>query len=194
MPAKKGQKVEIRPYPKNAKKHHDSQLKQIAGSIKEFGWQQPIVVDKEGVIIVGHGRWFAYEKFGEEYGLLEPEIKVANLTTKQASAYRLADNKLNESDWDMELVIEELKAFEDEALVTLIGFEGGLVKVGNTLDEISDVLIDQERLSVIEVLPPESPKLKERFYLMCDTKEEYDILKLAFRDMKLNSKDIVALL
>ena len=194
MPAKKGQKVEIRPYPKNAKKHPDSQLKQIAASIKEFGWQQPIVVDKEGIIIVGHGRWFAYEKFGEEYGLLEPEIKVANLTTKQASAYRLADNKLNESDWDMELVIEELKAFEDEALVTLIGFEGGLVKVGNTLDEISDVLIDQERLSVIEVLPPESPRLKEHFYLMCDTKEEYDVLKLAFREMKLNSKDIVALL
>ena len=88
--------VNITPYPKNAKKHPDNQLKQIAASIKEFGWQQPVVVDKDGVIIAGHGRWFAYEKFGAEYELSEPDIKVADLTTKQANAYRLADNKLNE--------------------------------------------------------------------------------------------------
>src|SRR3990167_11218128 len=117
MPAKKGQKVEIRPYPKNAKKHHDSQLKQIAASIKEFGWQQPIVVDKEGVIIVGHGRWFAYEKFKDEMDLPKPEIKQAgNLTKQQVKAYRLADNKLNESDWDMGLVIEELKSLDENLL------------------------------------------------------------------------------
>ena len=97
----------IKPYTKNAKKHPDNQLKLIAKSIKEFGWQQPIVVDKNGVIIVGHGRWFAYEKFGKEMKLPKPEIKQANnLTKQQVKAYRLADNKLNESDWDMELAIE----------------------------------------------------------------------------------------
>lgn len=85
--------MDIKPYPKNAKKHPNKQLKQIADSVKRFGWQQPVVVDKDGVIIVGHGRWAAYEK----HGLEKPPIQVADkLTKKEANAYRLADNKLNE--------------------------------------------------------------------------------------------------
>jgi len=118
--------MEIKPYPKNAKKHPDKQLKLIAESIKEFGWQQPIVVDKKGVIIVGHGRWFAYQKYGENYGLTEPDIKVADLTKDQASAYRLADNKLNESDWDMELAMEDLKELPED-LFELTGFDTDLL-------------------------------------------------------------------
>lgn len=130
--------MKIIPYPKNAKKHPDTQLKQIANSLKEFGWQQPIVVDKKGVIIVGHGRWMAYQKYPE--GITEPDIKIANLTEKQAKAYRLADNKLNESDWDMELVIEELKALEDEALVALTGFENDLlIEPDEKDDEVPEI-------------------------------------------------------
>jgi len=87
----------IKPYSKNAKKHPVKQIEAVAKSIKEFGWQQPIVVDKEGVIIVGHGRWEAYNKFKDRFNLNEPEIKIAQLTEQQAKAYRLADNKLNES-------------------------------------------------------------------------------------------------
>lgn len=113
---------QVKPYPKNAKKHPDKQLKQIAESIKEFGWQQPIVVDDEGVIIVGHGRWEAYEKFKDEYCLLAPEIKEAILTKEQANAYRLADNKLNESEWDMKLAVDELKELSEE-MQTLTGFD-----------------------------------------------------------------------
>lgn len=197
---------DIKPYPKNAKKHDTKQIALLAENIKRFGFDQHIVVDKNtGYIVKGHGRWEAAKLLGID------KIKEATLapvgvdyipvefkeykSEKEANAARIADNQIHDlTGIDMDLIIAELKALEDEALVTLTGFEGGLVKVGNTLDEISDVVIDQERLSVIEVLPPESPKLKERFYLMCDTKEEYDILKLAFRDMKLNSKDIVALL
>ena len=66
---------EIQPYKDNAKKHPVAQLKQIAKSIKEFGWQQAIVVDKKGVIIVGHGRFFAYEQYKDSYSLPEPVIK-----------------------------------------------------------------------------------------------------------------------
>jgi len=51
------------PYSKNAKKHPDKQLKLVAKSLKEFGWQQPIIVDKNDIIIVGHGRWMAYQKY-----------------------------------------------------------------------------------------------------------------------------------
>jgi len=58
--------MEIKPYEKNAKKHPKKQIEQVANSIKEFGMNQPIVVDKEGVIIVGHGRYEALQLLGME--------------------------------------------------------------------------------------------------------------------------------
>lgn len=117
----------IKPYEKNAKKHPDKQLLQIAKSIKEFGWRQPIVVDKNDTIIVGHGRWFAYEKFGKKLDLKEPWIeKAEDLTDEQVKAYRLADNKLNESEWQMDLAIEELKGLSDE-MFDLTGFDRDLL-------------------------------------------------------------------
>src|SRR3990167_8956633 len=128
--------MKIKPYSKNPKKHPEIQLKAIAKSIKEFGWQQPIVVDKEGVIIVGHGRWFAYEKFKDEMDLPKPEIKQAgNLTKQQVKAYRLVDNKLNESDWDMGLVIEELKGLSEE-MFDLTGFDADLLIESDAKDDV----------------------------------------------------------
>lgn len=125
--------IDIKPYSKNAKKHPDKQLKQIADSLREFGWQQPIVVDKNGVIIVGHGRWFAYQKYPE--GIKEPEIKVADLTEEQAKAYRLADNKLNESEWDIDLAIEDLKELSDE-MFDLTGFDKDLLIEPDEKDDV----------------------------------------------------------
>ncbi len=126
---------EVKPYPKNAKKHPDKQLKLIADSLRAFGWQQPIVVDKNDEIIVGHGRWMAYKKFGE--GIKEPWIvKADDLTDEQVKAYRLADNKLNESDWDMDLAITELKELSPE-MFDLTGFDKDLL-VG--VDERDDVV------------------------------------------------------
>lgn len=118
--------MNIKPYGKNAKKHPDAQLLQIAKSIKEFGWQQPIVVDAQGIIIVGHGRWAAYQKHKDDMQLPEPEIKTADLSEEQAKAYRLADNKLNESDWDMNLVVEELKELS-APMLELTGFSSDLI-------------------------------------------------------------------
>mgnify|MGYP007100070250 FL=1 len=96
---------DIKPYPRNAKKHPKKQIEQIANSISMFGFAQPIVLDKNNVIIVGHGRYEAAK-------LLQlkdvPTITV-KLSEDEAKAYRLADNKLNESDWEMEMVIEQLK-------------------------------------------------------------------------------------
>jgi len=113
----------IKSYSKNCKKHPDKQLKQIAKSLKEFGCRQPIVVDKNNEIIVGHGRWEAYLKYKDKYKLEKPKIEKADdLTDEQVKAYRLADNKLNESDWDMELVIEELEELSKD-LFELTGFE-----------------------------------------------------------------------
>lgn len=119
--------LKARPYPKNAKKHPDSQLKLIAASLREFGWQQPIVVDKNNEIIVGHGRYFAYQKYPE--GIDKPWVQKADkLTPEQVKAYRLADNKLNESDWDMGLAIEELKELDSLGFdIALTGFDKDLL-------------------------------------------------------------------
>lgn len=134
--------TEIKPYPKNAKKHPLKQITQIAESIKEFGWQQPIVVDKKGVIIVGHGRWEAYTKFAEEMKLPEPRIETSALNEQQAKAYRIADNKLNESEWDNELLIEELKELE-KRLFNLTGFDDEFLEAPETTEEIKASLKEE---------------------------------------------------
>ena len=116
--------MEIKPYDKNAKKHPKKQIEQVANSIKEFGMNQPIVVDKDGIIIVGHGRFEALKHLG--WKVKDEWIKVVDLTEEQAKAYRLADNKLNESDWDMGLAIEELKSLDNE-MFSLTGFDKDLI-------------------------------------------------------------------
>ena len=129
--------MEITPYPKNAKKHPKKQVEQVAASIKEFGMNQPIVVDKQGVIIVGHGRYEALKHLGWE--IKDEYIKVVDLTEEQAKSYRLADNKLNESDWDMDLVIEELKELT-EPMLDLTGFDKDLtIEPEEKDDEVPEV-------------------------------------------------------
>ena len=120
---------DIRPYEKNAKKHPEKQVKQIANSIQEFGFNQPIVVDKEGVIIVGHGRYEAASLLG----LSSVPVITVDLSEEKARAYRLADNKLNESDWDNALVIAELKELSIP-MIDLTGFSRDLILDGNEKD------------------------------------------------------------
>ena len=157
---------EIKPYEKNAKEHKDGQVKKIAASIKEFGFNQPIVVDKDGVIIVGHGRLLAAQRLGlEKVPVLEVDV-----TEEQAKAYRLADNKLNESDWDMEIVIEELKSLSLEML-NLTGFDEDLILetkedkpdlggIGVPKSVIGDVYqLGQHRLVCGDSTDPETYKL-----------------------------------
>lgn len=96
---------QIVPYERNAKKHPDEQVEHIANSIKEFGWQQPLVVDKDGVLIIGHGRLLAAKKLGLD---AVPCVRADDLTDEQIKALRLADNKTNESEWDFDLLGGEL--------------------------------------------------------------------------------------
>src|SRR3990167_3402228 len=124
--------IEIKPYSKNGKRHSQKQIQQIANSIKEFGFNQPLVIDKDNVIIVGHGRYEAAKLLN----LDKVPVLQVNLSEKKAKAYRLADNKLNDSDWDMDLVIEELKSLEDDALVALSGFEKDLLIEPDEKDDI----------------------------------------------------------
>lgn len=80
----------IKPYERNAKKHPSEQVEHIANSIKEFGWQQPIVVDKDGVVVIGHGRLLAVKKLG--YAEV-PIVRAEDLSEQQIKALRIADNK-----------------------------------------------------------------------------------------------------
>lgn len=98
---------ELTPYPQNAKVHPPAQVEKIANSIKRFGWQQPIVVDKDNVVIIGHGRLFAAKDLHLEK---VPVVYADNLTEDEVNALRLADNKTNESDWDFSKLEEELAA------------------------------------------------------------------------------------
>lgn len=113
---------DVKPYFKNAKEHKEKQIKQVAASIKEFGFNQPLVVDKDGVLIVGHGRYLA----AQALGLQTVPVLEVDLDHERASAYRLADNKLNESPWDMEIVIGELKELSEQML-DLTGFDENLI-------------------------------------------------------------------
>lgn len=129
----------ITPYPKNAKKHPEKQIEQIARSIQEFGFNQPIVVDTNGVIIVGHGRYAAACKLGLD---LVP-VHVVDLPKEKADAYRLADNKLNESDWDMDLVIEELREIEAKGLdISLTGFDLNDIKMPEVKDAEGETMTE----------------------------------------------------
>ena len=98
--------TDIQPYPNNPRKNNKA-IDVVAESIKEYGFQQPIVVDKNGVIIVGHTRYYASKKLKLSQ---VPVIVADNLTDVQIDAYRIADNKTNEyADWDEDVLIAELE-------------------------------------------------------------------------------------
>lgn len=100
----------LKPYAKNAKKHDKRQVEMIAESIKEFGFTQPVLIDENNVVVAGHGRILGAKKAG----LTEvPTVCLSELTKEQIKAYRLSDNKLNESGWNQNLVDLELKELFD---------------------------------------------------------------------------------
>ena len=95
----------IKPYEKNAKKHDQTQIDNVAESIRQYGFVQPIVVDRDGVIVIGHCRALGAKKLGLKD---VPCVCVDDLTEDQVNALRLVDNKSNESDWDFDLLADEL--------------------------------------------------------------------------------------
>lgn len=109
------------PYARNSRTHSDAQVAQIAASIREFGWTNPVLVDGENGIIAGHGRVLAARKLGFEQ---VPVIELAHLSESQKRAYVLADNKLAENaGWDDELLRIELEALQAAGFdLSLTGF------------------------------------------------------------------------
>jgi hypothetical protein len=116
--------AEIKEYKNNPRKHLPKQIAQIAASIKEFGFTNPLRIDENHEILAGHGRLLA----AKQLGLSEaPAIKLAHLTDNQKRLYRIADNKLTENgDWDVNLLkleFAEIEALGLEADLNITGFE-----------------------------------------------------------------------
>jgi len=128
----------ILPYINNPRKNLN--VDKVASSIKEFGFQQPIVVDKSYTIIVGHTRYEAAKKLG----LKEIPVQIADLTETQAKAYRIADNRLSEdASWDTKLLNLE---FND-----LLNKEFDLDLLGFTNDEIDNLFLKTDEESDKEI-------------------------------------------
>ena len=110
------------PYINNSRTHSDEQVAQIAASIKEFGWTNPILVDGDNSIIAGHGRLMAARKLGYKE---VPTIELADLTETQKKAYIIADNRLAlNAGWDNELLTIELNdLLADGFTLELLGFD-----------------------------------------------------------------------
>ena len=93
------------PYEKNTKKHDDVQINNVAESIKQYGFVQPIVIDKNNVVVIGHCRLLAAKKLKMAD---VPCVCVDDLTDEQVKALRIVDNKSNESPWDFDFLADEL--------------------------------------------------------------------------------------
>ena len=123
---------QLRPYDRNARTHTPKQVAQIAESITEFGWTNPILVRDDMTIIAGHGRWQAAKKLGQDK---VPIIRLGHLTEEQARAYVIADNRLAESaGWDDAILASELQALVD------LGFD--IAKTGFSGAELNALLTD----------------------------------------------------
>ena len=96
---------DIRPYENNAKKHDKTQINNVAESIKQYGFVQPIVIDKNNVVVVGHCRLLAAKQLKMKE---VPCVCVEDLTDEQVKALRIVDNKSNESEWDFDILPDEL--------------------------------------------------------------------------------------
>jgi len=174
----------ILPYINNPRKNLN--VDKVASSIKEFGFQQPIVVDKNYIIIVGHTRFEAAKKLG----LKEVPVQIADLDEDKAKAYRIADNRLNQdADWDNELLSVELN--------NLLSKDFNLEPIGFNEDELNNILLkDNDGLIDEDESPEVAGELEEpitklgdiwklgKHKLICGDSTAEDTFKNLFNDNK----------
>lgn len=151
------------PYVANSRTHSDAQVAQIAASIKEFGWTNPILIDGDNTIIAGHGRLLAARKLGMDK---VPVIRIDHLTKAQQRALVIADNKLAlNADWDMEMLEAELQALDDESFnLALLGFDE--TELGNIMLEVNFEAGTEDDQGKLDQLDPKMvicPKCQHEF-------------------------------
>ncbi len=177
---------QLHEYSRNAKTHPAEQVEHIANSIREFGFRQPLVIDKDNVLVIGHGRLLAAKKLGLD---TVPCVRADDLTEEQIKALRLADNKTNESEWDFSLLDGEL----DDILgldMSMFGFdaetednesEGEYTKKTDIPqydvqgDNVSlEQLVDREKaLALIEEIERSNVSEEEKTFLKLAARRHY---------------------
>lgn len=167
----------IRPYKNNPRVKPKKAIEQTAKSIREFGWQQPIVVDGDMVIIVGHTRYEAAKLLGEP---LVPVIVADDLTPEQVRAYRIMDNRARDyTTWDFPLLISELDGLDEDFadVLDLDDWKAIIDQYENAQNDDSDVSPDLD--------PDVSSSLTDGFKLsvVFDTQENADRAAPGILDM-----------
>jgi len=162
--------VELKPYVKNAKKHPENQIELLKKNIEKFGFTTPILIDEKNNVIAGHGRLIVMQGLNKEE---IPCVRMENLSNEEVKALRLADNRIAEmGDWDMDLVIEELKELSSENL-DLTGFDLSQL----ALDP--DPLKNNHNQSLDDVF---------RVYIDCESEDESKNIFDILQGMNLNPK------
>jgi ParB-like chromosome segregation protein Spo0J len=146
--------ADLIPYARNSRTHDEAQIAQIAASIKEFGWTNPILLDGENGIIAGHGRVMAAQKLNEDK---VPTIELAHLNDIQKRAYIIADNKLAlNSGWDNEMLQLEMETLQDAGYgIDVLGFDDKELKalfgnLDNVDDDVKEPVDESRNLLMIE--------------------------------------------
>lgn len=163
---------ELKPYKKNAKKHSKEQVEQIANSIKEFGFTQPVIIDKHNSVVAGHGRILGAKKAGLKQ---VPTVCLEDLTEEQIKAYRLVDNKLNESEWDYSLLDEELENLEEDIDMDLFGFDEDIDLTGVFEYETKDKI--EKNFFVVSLAFPKDEKETIMKYLNKNKEKVQEIIR-----------------
>lgn len=155
---------DLRRYEANARTHDDEQVRLIAGSIREFGFTNPVLVDSENILIAGHGRLAAAELLGLEY---VPAIRLANLSPEKVRALRIADNQIalhHGGGWDLDVLRSELMELEAQDYeLSILGFDE------RYLDDLlagALTVLDGEHTGEHEIAPeppePDGPTVSRR--------------------------------
>ena len=137
--------ADIVPYAKNAKKHDNRQINNVAESIKQYGFVQPIVIDRDGVIVIGHCRALAAKKLGMQE---VPCVCVDDLSPEQVNALRLVDNKSNESEWDFDILPDELAELDLSAFD--FDFDASLDEDDTEIKEREEIALNESVSVVVE--------------------------------------------
>jgi ParB-like chromosome segregation protein Spo0J len=162
---KAAQVADLIPYARNSRTHSEEQITQIAASIKEFGFLNPVIIDGENGIIAGHGRVMAAKKLG----MIEvPAVEASHLTDAQRRAYIIADNKLAlNAGWDYEILRVEFEELSETNFnLDLTGFDNQeLLKI---LDE--NLSFDDEEKKQIS-------DAEDKFQLLVEYQNENELQK-----------------
>ena len=169
------------PYVNNSRTHSDEQVTQVAASIKEFGFTNPILIDENNGIIAGHGRLMAAKKLKLEQ---VPTITLVGLSDAQRKAYVIADNKLAlNAEWDFDLLKIEIESLqEDDFKLDLLSFD---------VDELNGILGFDDIAEEDEEEPEQDYKdnYKEQYgvIIMCKSAEEQEKI---FNKMQQNGYEV----